>query len=151
MDRCDMGDYDGANFIPRSSHAMRETMRLLFATICLFVAVPPVIAADDTLMDVMYRPQRIGHLDNIESQKILYEERAQSYLESLYNMSYNFEDITALKDIEFVPHKEDVEMPNRPDTAGLKIDTNDTNTPVEASSGSKFLSGGQLDIHTATT
>lgn len=105
--------------------------------------------ASDTLMDILYKDQRQNHLETLESQRIQYEERSQAYLEGLYSAAYDMMADPALADLAYTPHLEDVKVPPRPDSAGLSVNIDKTKT-LETPSGTKFLSGGQLDVPVTT-
>ncbi len=135
-----------ANPIARSINAMRYIYAITAITILLGSIATPVMAGD-TLMDLLNKDSRAAYLDKSESQRIQYEERANSYLDELYNMAIDFSD-PELQSLAYDPHVEDVKVPPKPGDTSLHVDTNATKDPtiVETKSGSKFSSGGSLDV-----
>ena len=115
----------------------------------VFCAFPA--QADDVLMDILNRDARQAYLDKSESQRIQYEERSHSYLDQLYNATFDFTD-PALESMEFAKHTDDVKIPPTPHETGLNVDTGATKEPatVETKSGSKFAAGGSLDVPAPT-
>ncbi len=111
----------------------------------ILLAVPA--HADEVLMDLLNRDSRQAYLDKSESQRIQYDERAQSYLDQLYNMAIDFSD-PELASMEFEKHTDDIKIPPTPNETGLNVDTGATKEPatVETKSGSKFAAGGSLDV-----
>lgn len=112
---------------------------------CLSVCIAAPAYAGDTLMDILYKDQRQNHLETLESQRIQYEERGVAYLEGLYSAAYDMMSDPALADLSYTPHLDDVKIPPKPDDAKLAIDTTNTK-PIETKAGTKFLSGGPLDM-----
>ena len=128
---------------------MTSRVAALAGLVVMMACAPSSFAADDTLMDIMYRDSRAVHLDRIETQRIQYEERAVSYLDQLYNATFDFSD-PALESMEFEKHQDDVKVPPKPGDTALNVDTAATAkaTTVETKSGSRFSSGGSLDVTT---
>lgn len=111
--------------------------------------------ADEVLADKLFQGDRMAHLERMEQLKTQYDERAQSYLDGLYGfgLGLDYED-PALASMEFDPHMENVEAPQKPGEVALDVDTKKTTEkvkaekPIETASGSKFLAGGQINIPT---
>ena len=125
-----------------------STFRLFFLVLLMATSIVSLPShADDTLMDLLNRDSRAAYLDKSESQRIQYEERANSYMDELYNMAIDFSD-PALESLDYEPHQADVKTPPKPGETSLHVDTGATTAPttVETSSGSKFSSGGSLDV-----
>jgi hypothetical protein len=146
MDCCYLGDYHVTNSVPWSVDEMRFHLITLF-----FVLISSAVFANDTLMDLLNKNERASYLDRSETQRIQYDERAISYLDSLY-MGFDMND-SALESMAFDPHTETIILPPKPGDTDLQIDTKATGRAenLESKSESRFMTGGSLDVPSVPT